>query len=185
MRVIAGEARRLQLVTPDGTDTRPTQDRIKETLFNIIQADIPGAVFADICAGSGGIGIEALSRGASRAYFVENSKKALACIQANLHTTRFEEKATVLRQDAVSALHYIHEKQIDIIYLDPPYQTAIAKDVLAALSRCTFVTDETIIIVETALDTDFSYLEEIDFEIIREKDYKTQRHLFIRRADER
>ena len=85
MRVIAGSARRLLLVTPEGMDTRPTQDKIKETLFNILQMDVPGSVFLDICAGSGGIGIEALSRGAKRAYFIENGRAAVSCILKNLH----------------------------------------------------------------------------------------------------
>ena len=74
MRVIAGTARRLLLKTPEGMDTRPTTDRIKETLFNMIQGDIPGSIFVDLFSGSGGIGIEALSRGARHAYFVENAK---------------------------------------------------------------------------------------------------------------
>ena len=84
MRVIAGTARSLPLKTPPGSETRPTTDRIKETLFNILQADIPGCVFADLFSGSGGIGIEALSRGAAKAYFVDYSPAAISCIQQNL-----------------------------------------------------------------------------------------------------
>ena len=79
MRVIAGTARRLNLVTVPGTDTRPTTDRIKETLFNILQPDIPGCRFLDLFSGSGGIGIEALSRGAAEAVFVENNRRGPAC----------------------------------------------------------------------------------------------------------
>ena len=85
MRIIAGTARSLPLKTPEGMDTRPTTDRIKETLFNMIQAEIPDCVFYDFYAGSGGIGIEALSRGARHAYFVENGKQALECIKKNLN----------------------------------------------------------------------------------------------------
>ena len=81
MRVIAGKARRLQLVTAEGNDVRPTTDRIKETLFKILQDEVPGARFLDLFAGSGGIGIEALSRGAQRAVFVEQDKRALSCIR--------------------------------------------------------------------------------------------------------
>ena len=84
MRVIAGTARSLPLKTPEGMDTRPTTDRIKETLFNMLQTDIPDCVFVDIFSGSGGIGIEALSRGARKAYFIENAPKAIACIEQNL-----------------------------------------------------------------------------------------------------
>ena len=123
MRVIAGTARRLLLKTPEGMDTRPTTDRIKETLFNMIQGDIPGSIFVDLFSGSGGIGIEALSRGARHAYFAENAKDAIACIQANLSTTRFEDKATLLKQDAVSALSLISEKEVDIVFAEDTRET--------------------------------------------------------------
>ena len=185
MRVIAGSARRLRLVAPDGLDTRPTQDIIKETLFHIIQAEVPGSIFLDLCAGSGAIGIEALSRGAKRAYFVENGREACACIQKNLHTTHFEEEAVLLKQDVLSALRHIHEKEADIIYADPPYEAQTVHDILRALAVAPFVTDRTLIIVESSLNTDFSYLGEIGFELVREKDYKANRHLFIRRAANR
>ena len=88
MRVIAGKARRLPLVSPEGKDTRPTTDRIKETLFNIIQDDVPGSEFLDLFSGSGGIGIEAISRGAKHAVFVEFGREALACIRTNLNKTK-------------------------------------------------------------------------------------------------
>ena len=181
MRVIAGTARRLPLVTPKGEDTRPTQDRIKETLFNILQLDVPGCVFADLCAGSGGIGIEALSRGARKAYFVENGREAAACIQENLHKTRFEDAAVLLRQDVLSALRHIHEKQVDILYVDPPYSGGLALQILGGLSQCSYVTEDSLIVVETSLDQDFSAIGDMGLEIVREKCYKTQRHLFIRR----
>ena len=96
MRVIAGTARSLPLKAPEGLDTRPTADRIKETLFNMLQAYIPGAVFVDLFSGSGGIGIEALSRGAKKAYFIENAPKAIACIRQNLTFTKMEDRAIVL-----------------------------------------------------------------------------------------
>lgn len=85
MRVIAGTARSLPLKCPTGLDTRPTTDRIKETLFNMLQTYIPGCVFVDLFAGSGAVGIEAISRGAKKAYFAENASEALQCIQENLH----------------------------------------------------------------------------------------------------
>ena len=87
MRVIAGNARRLLLKAPLGDNTRPTTDRIKQTLFNMIQNEVPGSVFLDLFAGSGAIGIEALSRGADYAVFVENDKNALTCIEENLKHT--------------------------------------------------------------------------------------------------
>ncbi len=182
MRVIAGEARRLRLVTPDGKDTRPTQDRIKETLFNIIQTEVPGCVFIDLCAGSGGIGIEALSRGARKAYFIENGRQALSCIAANLKTTKFEDRAVVLKQDAAAALYAVREKEAGIVYVDPPYSSPLVQSLLSGLSLQPYVTENTLIIVETSLDTDFSYLQDLGLEIVREKRYKSQRHLFIRRV---
>ncbi len=182
MRVIAGSARRLQLVAPRGADTRPTQDIIKETLFNILQDRIPGAVVLDLCAGSGSIGIEALSRGAKRAYFVENGREAYGCIQKNLHTTHLEDKAVLMRMDARSALSRIHEKEVDLIYLDPPYQAQTAHDILRLLPQQPYVTDDTLIVVESSMTTDFSYLESIGLTLVREKDYRKNRHLFIQRS---
>lgn len=183
MRVIAGSARRLRLVTPEGLDTRPTQDIIKETLFNVIQLDVPGSVFIDVCAGSGQIGIEALSRGARRAYFIENAKTAYSCIQKNIHTTHFEDQSVLLKQDAVSALHQIHEKEADLIYLDPPYESDAVRNILYALARMPYVTERTLIVIESSLTTDFSYLEDIGFKIVREKDYRKNRHLFVRKIE--
>ena len=99
MRVIAGSARRLLLKTVDGMDTRPTTDRIKETLFNMLQPQIPGCQFLDLFSGSGAIGIEALSRGADLAVMIENNPQAVACIRENLGTTRLEERAVVTCHD--------------------------------------------------------------------------------------
>ena len=182
MRVIAGSARRAQLVTPSGMDTRPTQDRIKETLFNMIQALVPGSVFVDVCAGAGGIGIEALSRGALRAYFIENNKEALSCLAENLKKTRLEENAIVLKRDAVSALYHVREKEVELIYVDPPYNAPLTRDILSALSEKPYVTQETQIILETSLDSDLSYLEDLGLVAVREKAYKSQRHVFLQRA---
>ena len=103
MRVIAGSARRLLLKSPEGLDTRPTTDRIKETLFNMLMPNLPDAVFIDLFSGSGGIGIEALSRGANKAYFVENNQKAVACITENLEHTHLSDRAVVLKQDVFAA----------------------------------------------------------------------------------
>ncbi len=183
MRVIAGTARSLPLKTPEGLDTRPTTDRIKETLFNMLQGDIPGAVFVDLFSGSGAIGIEALSRGAAKAYFVDNSPKALSCIQQNLTFTKMQDRAIVLKQDACSALSGIFEKEADIIFMDPPYDSGYERDVLALLQGMRYVTADTLIVVEAAMETDFSYLEDIGFYIAKDKRYKTNRHVFVRRVE--
>lgn len=183
MRVIAGTARSLPLKTREGKDTRPTTDRIKETLFNVLQPYVQEAVFLDLFSGSGGIGIEALSRGAYHAYFVENDAKAIECIIDNLKFTKFTERATVLKQDVISALSGISEKEADIIFMDPPYDQLFEKRVLEELSSKNYVTEDTLIIVEASLRTDFSYLDELGFEIVKEKKYKTNKHMFIRRME--
>lgn len=181
MRVIAGKARSLRLKTPEGTDTRPTTDRIKETLFNMIQGEIPGCIFVDLFAGSGGIGIEALSRGAAHAYFVENGKEAIGCIQENIAFTKFAESATLLKQDVFGALSMINEKEADIIFMDPPYQAGYEQDLLKALAGQPYVTENTLLIMEAELNKPFDFVEDIGFEIMREKNYKTNKHVFIRR----
>lgn len=182
MRVIAGTARSLPLKTPEGMDTRPTTDRIKETLFNMLQPEIPNAVFVDLFSGSGGIGIEALSRGARKAYFIENAPRAISCIQQNLSFTKMEDRAIVLKQDVFSGLSGIYEKTVDVIFMDPPYNCEHEKNVLALLRNMKYVTEDTLIVAEAALDTDFSYLEALGFTAEKEKCYKTNKHVFIRKV---
>ena len=101
MRVIAGTRRSMPLKTIEGLATRPTQDRTKETLFNVIQNDVPGSMFLDLFSGSGAIAIEALSRGAKKAYLVENSRAAAACIRDNLNFTRLSDEAVLMETDGL------------------------------------------------------------------------------------
>ena len=124
-----------------------------------------------------------VSRGAKKAYFIENGREAVSCIQKNLHKTGFEDQAVILRQDAVAALRHIHEKEADLVYLDPPYKSDLARRILVALDAQPYITMDTCIVVETDLQSDFSFLEETGLEIYREKDYRGKRHLFIRRKE--
>ena len=181
MRVIAGTARSLPLKTPKSMDTRPTTDRIKETLFNILQPFIPDGIFIDLFSGSGGIGIEALSRGARKSYFVEQDKESCECIVDNLKFTKFTDSGILLKQDVFSALYHIFEKEADIIFMDPPYGKDYEKKVLDALKDVKYVTDNTIIVIEADRHTDFSYVKEMGFEIFKQKVYKTNQHVFLRR----
>ena len=183
MRVIAGKARRLPLQAVPGLNTRPTTDRIKETLFNIIQDRLWDIRFLDLFAGSGGIGIEALSRGASLAAFVEQNRQALDCIRKNLKFTRLEEQARVLGRDVFSALSQMEgEEPFQIIFMDPPYGQMLEKRVLEMLSNSSLADRETLVIVEALLDTDFSYVSDLGFQVVRRKDYKTNAHIFLRRV---
>ena len=181
MRVIAGSARRLLLKTPEGPDTRPTTDRIKETLFNMLMPDLPDAVFIDLFSGSGGIGIEALSRGARKAYFVENSQKAVTCITENLEHTHLADKAVVLKQDVLAALRGNIRETADIIFLDPPYHQEYDRNVLELLRDASYVNDDTLIVVEASIATSFDYVETLGFVVEKIKQYKTNKHVFIKR----
>jgi 16S rRNA (guanine966-N2)-methyltransferase len=123
MRVIGGTYRNRTLATPKGTQTRPTSGQLRECLFNICQSYIEGARFLDLFAGSGAVGIEALSRGASHATFIDASKEALACIRKNIESFGLEDRSVILGQDFFQGLRYLskHGRQFDIIFSDPPY----------------------------------------------------------------
>ena len=180
MRVIAGKARRILLKTVEGMETRPTTDRIKETLFNILQPDLPGAKVLDLFSGSGALGIEALSRGAKSCVFVENAPGALKCIQANLEATHLGDQARVMNADVQSALARL-DGPFDIILMDPPYHKGLEINVLERLSDSLLIDEYTIIVVETALDTELGEAEELGYRVYRVKDYKTNRHFFLQK----
>lgn len=183
MRVVAGTARSLILKTIDGLDTRPTTDRIKETLFNMLNGYTPEAEFLDLFAGSGGIGIEALSRGAKKCTFVEQNPKAVACIKDNLVHTKLIDRAKVLKCDAISYVAGIDKVGYDVIFMDPPYEKGLEKSVLVTLAGKTF-SEDTLIVVEAALKEDFSYVDELGFDIIKEKKYKTNKHIFLQKKED-
>ncbi len=182
MRVIAGSAKRIQLKTIEGLETRPTTDRIKETLFNMISEYLADSKFLDLVSGSGAIGIEALSRGAESAVLVEQNPKAVKCIQENLRLTKLDSKAEVLSTDVLSALRRLEgRKKFDYIFMDPPYDQLLEKKVLEYLQESSLLSEDALIIVEASLETDFSYVHELGFSIVKEKIYKTNKHIFIER----
>ena len=184
MRVIAGKARRLNLKTIPGNETRPTTDRIKETLFNILQPEIPGCRFLDLFSGSGAIGIEALSRGAEYAVFVEKNPKACTCIRENLSFTKLADSGKLLSMDVLQALRSLEGgESFDCIFMDPPYRQDLEQQVLAYLADSSLVDEHTLIIVEADLDTDFDYLDSMGFAQLRSKEYKTNKHVFITRKE--
>ena len=182
MRVIAGTRRSMPLKCPKGMDTRPTQDRTKETLFNVLQMDIAGSEFLDLFSGSGAIAIEALSRGAVHATIVENAKAAVQCIKENIEFTKFKNESTIMEMDVLSALERLRgHKGFDIIFMDPPYMMEIEPQVFGILKNMTYVTEDTIIVMETGLKRDFSFVEENGFEVVKVKEYKTNQHVFVKR----
>lgn len=183
MRVISGSANRRKLVAPAGMDVRPTTDRIKETLFNIINGRLYDIDFLDMFAGSGAIGIEALSRGASSCVFIENSSASLKCIRENLSTTSLADRADVRACDAVSAVERLKAegRSFDIIFMDPPYGHELEKQVLTGISQYDILKEDGLIIIEASSDTDFDYVSELSFNVSRIKKYGSNMHVFLER----
>ena len=186
MRVIAGTARSLPLKTIDGPETRPTTDRIKETLFNMIQHELAGKDFLDLFAGSGAIGIEALSRGCKHAVFVENNKKAASCIQDNLVHTKLADEAQILVTDVISALRKLGSegRKFDYIFIDPPYDRGMENAVLNELDHSELLKENALVIAESSLQTEiqdemFEYLK-----VLKIKEYKTNKHTFLQKVQE-
>lgn len=125
-RVITGTARGTMLRTPKGLNTRPTPDRVKEALFSILADRVYGASMLDLFAGSGQMGIEALSRGAGHVLFVDNADESIECIHTNLAKTRLADKATIRRSDVLAVLSGLPRNEgIDLVYIDPPYAEAV------------------------------------------------------------
>ncbi len=179
MRVIAGSRRSLPLKTLEGDNTRPTADKYKETLFNCLQMDVPESLFLDLFSGSGAIGIEALSRGAKHAVLVENNKQALDIIKQNIHFTKFENEAEIVKSDVISYLSRLGKVNFDIIFIDPPYGKGLEKEALEILSSKTFTNPDFKIVVEAKLEEDFSFIDDTKFMIYKTKNYKTNKHVFL------
>lgn len=149
MRVITGEARGRKLVTLEGEDVRPTTDRVKEGMFNIIQFDLEGANVIDLFAGSGQLGIEALSRGAKHCTFIDSTNRSVEVVKQNLKTVGFEKRASVFCGDAKMYIG-LSKDNFDIALLDPPYNKNIIDAVLPSVTEK--MTDYGVIICESALD---------------------------------
>ena len=168
MRVITGKARGVQLKTPDGMTTRPTTDRVKEALFSIIQFDIPTAQVLDLFGGTGQLGIEALSRGAKSAVFVDAGEPACRLIRENLKRTKLESDARIVRADYLDYLKRCKEKY-DIIFLDPPYAEVFLENALKCITEIDILQTGGIIVTERPVGKELPW----DFEgFTRSKDYK-------------
>jgi 16S rRNA (guanine(966)-N(2))-methyltransferase RsmD len=151
MNIIAGTARRTALVAPDGIHTRPTACRMRENIFNIIAPRVRDSVFLDLFAGSGAMGIEALSRGATSATFVENAPAAIKAIRANLAKTRLEARAHIITQSVEQALGQL-KGFFDIIFLDPPYEDIWWQKTLTALTHTRLLAEKGLLIAECPHD---------------------------------
>ena len=159
MRVIAGRYRSRRLVAPSGSHTRPTSDRLRETLFNVASARISDSVWLDVFAGSGAVGIEALSRGARMVYFIESAARAAKAIRANLRSLSISEGFEVHEREAVLALRALDAAAVacDFCFIDPPYSDSTAyEQSLGFLSQSLLLTPKSVVIAEHDKHSDLS-----------------------------
>ena len=185
MRVISGTARGKKLNSLAGLETRPTLDRVKEALFNILQFNIKEASVLDLFSGSGALAIEALSRGAKEAVACDNSNKAIKIIKENLEATRLIDKAEIINKDYIEALKKLNKesKKFDIIFLDPPYKTDYVIKSINDILEYKLLAEDGIIVVET---DDKNKIKEIennkDLEVYDTRKYGIVYVIFIRKG---
>ena len=183
MRIISGKARGTKLYTLEGSNTRPTLDRVKESIFNIIQGEIEDAIVLDLFAGSGAIGLEMLSRGAKKAILCDNNKQAIQIINKNAQKMRVEDKVQILCIDYENFLSNTQEK-FDFIYIDPPYNTDYISNSIKLINDRNLLAEEGIIIAET--DEEERVKDEIDklktsINIYDTRKYGRARLIFMRK----
>ena len=151
MRVISGTARGRHLHELQGMDTRPTTDKVKEALFNIIQFDVPGSRVLDLFSGTGQLGIEALSRGAERCVFVDKRREAVSLIRENVRSVGLADQAQIIQGDALDYLKRCRE-QFGLIFLDPPYQTNLLESALTSILEFDILGNHGIIVCESGAE---------------------------------
>ena len=180
MRVIAGAAKGHKLQTIEGLNTRPTTDRFKEPLFNIIAFDLPESRFLDLFSGSGAIGIEALSRGADTAVFVEQAAECQKVIAENLTHTKLMERARLIKSDVLTGLAQLSAEKatFDIIFMDPPYAAGLAEPTLEKIVSGGLLAPEGMVIVERSAQIPLAPIKGLYVD--REKNYKTPVITFLR-----
>ncbi len=183
MRVISGSARGLKLKAPEGLSTRPTTDRIKESLFNIISADLYECRFLDLFSGSGGIAIEALSRGANKAVLVDGDFKSISVIKYNLKFTRLENNAEVFNCDVLAAISKLGKRgdKFDIIFMDPPYNKNFVNAALSAIAKADILSDDGYIIAEQSQNDAVPEISGLN--VFRIKDYKITKMVFLEKEN--
>ena len=184
MRIIAGKHRSRILKEFRGRDVRPTSDRAREALFNIIRFRLEGCSFLDLYCGTGAIGIEAISRGARRAVFVDNAPKSIRCIEENLAHCKFTEEGVVIASDYMSALNRLRNAgyHFSVVFMDPPYNHGFERKAMDILHDMDYVDAHTLFIIEADLDDDLTEdIEALGYTLVREKLYKTNKHVFFRK----
>lgn len=185
MRIISGVSRGSRLVTLEGTETRPTLDRVKEPLFSIIQMHIKDARVLDLFAGSGALGLEALSRGAKMAVFSDISDKAINVIKQNIEKTKLGEKTVVIKNSYEEVLKQMksEKKEFDIIFLDPPYKSGLLDDAIRKILEYKLLAKEGIVVVETDTEAELQKVQNVDLHIKDIRKYGRVILLFLERKE--
>jgi 16S rRNA (guanine(966)-N(2))-methyltransferase RsmD len=170
VRIISGSLRGLKLKSLEGSDTRPTLDNVKEAIFSMLFDRTRDASVLDLFAGSGALGLEALSRGAKEAVFVDANPKACGVIRANIESTRMQEKAILFKLDAKDYLKKAYENQesFDLIFLDPPYAMGLLDDVIDLIERYSLLKEGGLIICESDSGT---HIDIKSFKLLKDKKY--------------
>ena len=182
MRIISGKARGTKLYTLEGDITRPTLDRVKESIFNIIQNRIKDSIFLDLFAGSGAMGLEAASRGAKKAILCDKNKNAMQIIKRNIEKTHLEQNVQTYLDDYENVLKTKIKEKLDIIYIDPPYNSNFAINSIKIILEKNLVTKDSIIMIETDRKNEIEEeLKNIEIEIVDERKYGKAEIIFIRK----
>ena len=183
MRIISGKARGTKLFTLDGLNTRPTLDRVKESLFNIMNFKLQDSIVLDLFAGSGALGLEAISRGAKQAIFSENNREAQNIIEKNIDKTKFKEQTLLIKKDYKDALLIIEDKKIkcDVVFIDPPYKTDLLKKSLEEILSRSILNEDAIIVLETDEPERIEQeIADLNFEIIDNRKYGRVNLFFLK-----
>ena len=182
MRIISGKARGTKLYTLDGQNTRPTLDRVKESLFNIIQNELKDKIFLDLFSGSGAIGLEAVSRGARKAILCDNSKKASEIIKKNIEKTHLEEFVELYNEPYEKVISYKVMEKVDIIYIDPPYETNLVYESVKLILEKELIKDESLIIIETDQEERvLESLKKLNIKIVDKRKYGRAYLIFLKK----
>ena len=181
MRIISGRARGTKLYTLEGDSTRPTLDRVKESIFNIIQSDIKDSIFLDLFAGSGAIGLEAASRGAKKVILCDKSKDAMQIIKKNIMKTHLENEVETYLLDFRVLLNDKLNEKLDIVYIDPPYESDFAIQAVNIILENDLITKDSLILIETDRKEEVEEkLKKVDVRIIDERKYGRAEIFFLK-----
>ena len=183
MRVISGKAKGTKLYTLEGIETRPTLDRVKESIFNIISQNIPESYVLDLFSGSGAIGLEFASRGAKKVFLNDNSKNAIEIIKKNIDKTHLQEKIELSNCDFKQLLKNLKAEKLDIIYLDPPYKTSYIYEALEIILNSKYINEDTLIIIETDdLNRVLEEINKLNIKIIDHRKYGRANIIFLKKG---